>query len=434
MSANVILPAKPDIERLVLGSILMRGDRFATVRGAIDGGVFTSSKHKALWDAMTALHERGVGIDRITILHALSDMAPGVWGLGELAELDDDLPEIPALDGYLDLLIDVAERRKALMLLETLSRAISDGSESRAAIATASRIGLELAGAGEKPELLDVAGIVAAAGGLDSVMAPHVNAPAIPWPWESLCRVSAGLTPGQLTVVAGRPGDGKSTFAFQVAHHAAVLGSPVAIFSLEMSGLDILRRLACILAGVPLGKFIRGYGSRDEMATIARKLGELATVPLSIDESHATSVPAIRRAIMRAKRKPAVVVVDYLQLMSSPNGGRQRHEELGLITRGLKILSREVGVSVLGLSQVTRNNEHEKREPQLRDLRESGSIEQDADAVFMLHHLGSGEERGHDHATKVLVRKQRLGPIGEVTVSWNARLASFADAGEWGQS
>lgn len=426
--SEFILPGKPDIERLVLGAVLIRGERFEGVRQCIARDDFTSDKHRALFDAFESLHAQGRGIDRVTVYHEAARLRPGIWSLGDLADLDNELPEVPCLDAYLGILADIGTRRRAIFELSKLAHALSEGSGTQDALRAAQRVAGELSGAlGSQGHLRDVANIVEAAGGLEAMMRPHEMAPATPMPWAALSRIFAGLEPGRITLLAARPGDGKTTAALQILHDAAALGKRVALFSLEMGGPELLHRLACIVAGVPLQKFLRGYATRDEERIIARALGGLATMPLSIDDSNAATVPAIRRAIMRAKQRPDVLVVDYLQLMTSTARSGRRYEDLGEITRGLKILAREMDVSILAMSQLTRNNEHEKRPPELRDLRESGSLEQDADNVLMLHHVAQGEQRGTDHPVKVLVRKQRMGPLGEATLLWNARVARFEE-------
>lgn len=433
--SEFILPAKPDIERLVLGAVLIRGDRFESVRQCISRDDFTSDKHRTLFDAFESLHAQGRAIDRVIVYHEVERLRPGVWGLGDLADLDNELPDVPALDGYLSILADIGTRRKAIFELSRLSHALAEGTGTQDALRTAQRVAGELSGAlGSQGCLQDVATIVAHAGGLEAMMRPHVLAPATPMPWAALSRIFAGLEPGRLTLVAARPGDGKTTAALQILHHAAALGKRVALFSLEMGGPELLHRLACILAGFPLQRFLRGYATLDEERIIARALGTLATMPLSIDDSNAATVPAIRRAIMRAKQRPDVLAVDYLQLMTSTARSGRRYEDLGDISRGLKLLAREMDLSIVAMSQLTRNNEHERRSPELRDLRESGSLEQDADNVLMLHHVAPGEHRGVDHPVKVLVRKQRMGPLGAATLLWNARVARFEEptaADQW---
>jgi replicative DNA helicase len=245
-------------------------------------------------------------------------------------------------------------------------------------------------------------------------------------PWQALCDVFEGLAPGKLTILAARPGDGKTTAALQISHHAASLGRRTMMFSLEMSASELVLRLGCLLAHVNSQKLVRGYCSRDEQRQVAAALTELAAMPVLFDDLRTATVAGIRRAVIESTEPVQLVVVDYLQLMSA--GGskvRERYLELGQITRDLKLLAREREVHVLALCQLTRANEKEKRAPELFDLRESGSIEQDADNVLMLHHLRLPTDRGADHLVKIYVRKQRTGPVGECSLAWNSRVARF---------
>jgi replicative DNA helicase len=429
-SREFVVPSKPDVERLVLGAILVSAGRLMeSAREVVERDTFTSEPHRVLWDAMVSLYARGQQIDRITVYHAVEATNPKSWSLTELMALDDELPDMPAIGSYLQILADCATRRKAIFALSSLAHTIAAGDATATALQDAEQIARRFAALTErKRQLQDVAAVVDDAGGLDRLLNPHSFRPATPMPWQPMCDVFEGLAPGKLTVLAARPGDGKTTAALQVAHHAASLGRRAVVFSLEMAASELLVRLGCLLAGVNNQKLVRGYCSESEQRQVAAALTSLASMPLLFDDLRTATVAGVRRAVIEHAEPIDLVVIDYLQLMSAGGGKvRERYLELGAITRDLKLLAREREVHVLGLCQLTRANEKEKRPPELFDLRESGSIEQDADNVLMLHHLRAAHDRGGDHLVKVFVRKQRTGPVGEGTLEWDSRVARFRE-------
>ena len=248
----------------------------------------------------------------------------------------------------------------------------------------------------------------------------------IPTGFADLDRLTAGLQDSELVVVGARPGVGKTAIAGSIARHAAVdLGIPVYFASLEMSGVELAERLLCSQGGIDGQRLRRGLLTAHEGEAIHDATERLRSAPLLIDETPAQTATRISGVARRLKAKHDVrlVVVDYLQLVEPEDRRAQRYEQVGAVARRLKNLARELKVPVVALAQVGRDAEDRAR-PKLRDLRESGDIEANADVVMLLHRA---ERFPEIDVIEVLVEKQRNGPIGEVTLAYRKRFLRFED-------
>jgi replicative DNA helicase len=223
---------------------------------------------------------------------------------------------------------------------------------------------------------------------------------------------------------------GKSAFATNIAEHACLTDKvPTALFSLEMTGEELMERVLCTQSGVKLQRVRDGFMSKDEMAKLGRKVGEIVDAPLYLDETPALSIAAFRARARRAVAKHGVklLIVDYLQLMkgSTKRAAQDRRLEIDEISSGLKATAKELGVPVIALSQLNRDAE-ERAEPKLSHLRESGSIEQDADVVALLHRPERVSHKDEDKGKAVLIlAKQRNGPVGRIEMHFDAEITQF---------
>ena len=248
--------------------------------------------------------------------------------------------------------------------------------------------------------------------------------------FTDLDRMTGGLKAGQLIIIAARPSMGKSAFATNIAEHAC-LGDqvPTALFSLEMTGEELMERVLCTQSNVKLQRVRDGFMSKDEMATLGRKVGQIVDAPLYLDETPSLSIAAFRARARRAVAKYGVklLIVDYLQLMkgSTKRAAQDRRLEIDEISSGLKATAKELGVPVIALSQLNRDAE-ERAEPKLSHLRESGSIEQDADVVALLHRPERVSHKEEDKGKAVLIlAKQRNGPVGRIELHFDAEITQF---------
>jgi replicative DNA helicase len=254
----------------------------------------------------------------------------------------------------------------------------------------------------------------------------------VPTGFADLDALLHGLHPGQLIVVAGRPGAGKSTASLDFARHAAVRhGLASAIFSLEMSRVEIVMRVLAAEARVPLHVLRSGQLSDDDWTKLARRMGEISEAPLFIDDTPNMTLMEIRAKARRLRQRHdlKLLIVDYLQLMTSPRRVESRQQEVSELSRGMKLLAKEIDCPVVAVSQLNRGPEQRTdKRPQLSDLRESGSIEQDSDIVILLHRDDYyDKESPRAGEADFIVAKHRNGPTDTVTVAAQLHFSRFVD-------
>jgi len=422
------LPASLEAEKLILGSLLAGHLEPAQALAVVQADDFHLEAHRRIMTVIAELAARGEAINRVTVYHELRahDWHESCGGLGYLADLQGDSLAVN-LDSYLRRIRDTAILRKTILAAEKLAQECYLASEAPAELLTrAERLLRDLADrAAPDGKLRTVDQIIEAAGGLDRLVRPDLFDPGIPTPWPALNKLIGGLRRGQLIVVGARPSVGKTAFLSQIAAHAVARGRHVAFFSFEMSGGELLLRTACAVAGVDGHKVRLGRATQSERETLMRALHSLAGGLRIHDEPPAT-VSAVRTACRRAKAEGRLdlVCIDYLQLLEVPGRRENRVQEIAEISRGLKLLAAELEVPLLVAAQLNRLPETERRKPVLSDLRDSGSIEQDADVVIMLHR---SLEPGKGSEAEVYVRKQRNGPIGAVMLRFHGPSFRFQE-------
>jgi len=254
----------------------------------------------------------------------------------------------------------------------------------------------------------------------------------VPTGFKDLDELTNGLHPGQMVIVAARPSLGKSTIALDWLRSAAIKhGLPSVIFSLEMSRNEITMRLLSAEARVPLHHMRSGTMSDEDWARLARRMGEVAEAPLFIDDSPNLTMMEIRAKARRLKQRHdlRLIVIDYMQLMTSPRKVDSRQQEVSELSRSIKLLAKELEVPVVAVSQLNRNPEQRAdKKPQLSDLRESGAIEMDADVVLLLHREDFYEkESPRAGEADLIVAKHRNGPTATVTVAFQGHYSRFVD-------
>ena len=431
------LPSDPDTERLVLGAMLTDQEAVAPVAAALTPEEFTVEAHRRIYRAILALHERGEAIEWNTVHFELqrAGHAESVGGLSYLVSLDDGLPRIYGLDSYVAWLTEKATLRRAALAHQRCLDAILSGQAGASeALAAIERLGRDLGDNPPRRNRLRSAAEIFAEVGVEAVLNPTTQrdgALTIRLPWKALDEMLGGFRPGQLIVLAARPAAGKSAMAAQIATRAAEERKAAALFSLEMAASEVLQRVACGRATVDSARArcVRlNAGERSNLLTAASGVAEL---PLFLDDQTGATVPSLTASVraLRGKADVRLIVIDYLQLMTATGRAENRNVEVGAISRGLKRFALEAQVPILALSQLTRDPERQSRRPNLSDLRDSGSIEQDADVVLFLH--GSDhEQRGDNREVQVLVAKNRGGPTGRVSLVFEARYTRFAEPGD----
>lgn len=429
--ATVGLPTAPDVERYVLGS-LINSESSRRLMAVISPELFAIDRHRQLLQVIVELWDAGSHIDRVTVVQEFAKRFPASDVFAFIADIDEGLPEIHNIEAYVAVLEEKAAlRRIAHAAHLALTTAISQN-EAASDIARSLQGALELKSAAHLAALMDPTEIIDAAGGINEfAKAPRAG---IPTPWPALTRLTNGFRPGEVTVLAANAGMGKSSAAMQMAGRAAEWGAPSCVFSLEMSRQELMVRMVCSRAGVDSALYRRGGLSDHDRRKIFAAASEITQWPLRIAEEGSSTVPAIRSMIRREKmlgRPPEFVVIDYLQLMNATGRGANRHAELSEITRGVKLLAKDEHVSIVLLSQLSRANAKDKRPPTMSDLRDSGSIEENADAILfawrpevVMPPESAAQYRG---LAQLILAKQRNGPVGTIEMVFQHEYTRFEE-------
>src|SRR6059036_722764 len=442
-------PHSIDAEQSVLGGLLIDNGAFDKVRDLVTDGDFYRDDHRRIFRHVSRLIERGKPADVVTVDEAIkaSEDKDKTGGISYLAALAGNTPSAHNVRRYAEIVRECAVLRK---LIE-VSAEIADSALNR----MGKDVGQLLDEAESKVFQIAEAGARTRQGFMEiqplltQVMERidllyHKDNPSditgVPTGFIDLDRMTAGLQPGDLIIIAGRPSMGKTALALNIAEHVAVdNGLPVAIFSMEMSSTQLAMRMLGSISRVDQHKMRTGRLSDKEWGQLSEAMGKLHETPIYIDEAGALTALEVRARARRLKRqysKLGLIVIDYLQLMAASAQGENRATEISEISRSLKAMSKELDVPVIALSQLNRAvDQRPDRRPVMSDLRESGAIEQDADVIMFIYREVvykpdlPEEQRG---IAEVVVGKQRNGPIGTVKLTFRGQHTRFENYQEPG--
>ncbi len=437
------LPANVDAERYVLGSILLNDSVYLQVAGSLDSDDFSLEKHRRIFARMKDLYDRGERIDRITLTDELMKQGQleSVDGLSYLISLDDGLPEIVNLESYIKIVKGKSTLRKLIYNAQALMERCFIGEEEPEAILASAEESLLKLGEGQSKQQLQSPGAVISAfpGGIGAFLDPSQRISGISTGFKRFDEMTGGLHGGELFILAARPSMGKTALALNIAQHVAThpsIRKPVAVFSLEMSSSSLLTRLLCAAARVDQHKFRAGYLNADERRKLQVALADLTEAPLFLDDTAGVNLMDVHAKLrrLRSEHGLSLVVIDYLQLMSSRGRSENRNQEVSAISRGLKLMAKDLDVPFLVLSQLSRASETRPgdHKPQLSDLRDSGSIEQDADLVGFIYREEVYKKDREDlkGLADLIIAKQRNGPIGTVPLRFLGQYTRFENRAE----
>lgn len=437
MALNKLPPQNNEAEAAVLGAVLVNKEAMDKIADVVVAEDFYRQDHQKIFRATLRLYEKRAPIDLVTLTNELEGLKEieSVGGAAYLAQLVNSVPTALHVLHYAEIVRHKATLRRILAAGQKIAelgyeeerevQEILDEAES--ALFGVSRQIL-------KDNFQVISDILAASfDRIDRLHREKGLLRGVPTGFKDLDNKLSGLQPSDLIILAARPSMGKTTFALNIALNAAVKSKvPVGFFSLEQSKEQIVDRLICAQAMVDGWKLRTGNLSEDDFPAIGMAMGTLAEAPLYIDDSPTLTAIEIRTKARRlkAEQKLGLIVIDYLQLLESSrreNRSDNRVQEVSEISRSLKALARELDVPVIALSQLSRNVEsRENKHPQLSDLRESGSIEQDADVVMFLYREDYyNRETERKGVTDVLIRKHRNGPIGEAELLFKAEQSRF---------
>jgi replicative DNA helicase len=440
------LPVNLDAERLVLGSILMDDSLFVQVAGTLRAEDFALEKHRRIFSRMSELHDRGERIDRITVANELlkHNQLESCDGLAYLVSLDDGLPHTANVDGYVAIVRDKALLRRIIFASKNLiDRCLLGQEEPEEILVGAEESLLKLSDLNTNAGLATPTEIIEEySGGLNAFLDPSKRIKGLSTGFVKLDEMTGGLHSGELVILAARPAMGKTALALNIAQHVVTSKEPrtVAVFSLEMSRESLLTRMLCSQARVDSQKFRAGFLNQGERNRLQAAAARLASAPLYIDDSPGVNMMDLHAKLRRLKAEQGLglVIVDYLQLMTGRGRFENRNQEISSLSRGMKLLAKEIDVPMLVLSQLSRAPETRQGDhrPQLSDLRESGSIEQDADVVAFIfrEEVYKPERADLRNAAELILSKQRNGPTGKINLHFFREWTKFenpaADLGD----
>ena len=448
LSLDAGLPANIDAEKTILGAILLDNAAHSEAAEKLEAEDFSLDSHQRIFLRMSELMNSQRAVDIVTLANELSRYKEieSVGGVAYLASLTEGLPLRPVIEEYIRIVKDKSLLRRLMKICSAAIARAADQSETALEVLGAAETQLlEASEKGITHGLQALDQIVANSfGSIDNLYRESRDVTGLATHFKELDNMTSGLQKGELIIIAARPSMGKTALAINIAQNAAIQSkATVAVFSLEMSKEALLRRMLASQAWVDQRKLQTGFIPQEDRMKLQRALEQLVESGIFIDDTAGISLAEMRAKARRLKQNAGglgLVVVDYLQLMSAtlPSAGGKRYEnrtqEVSAISRGLKALAKELDVPVVALSQLSRASERrgDDKRPILSDLRESGSIEQDADVVAFIHreaYYNRDEEMTKEDKAKseIILAKQRNGPTGIVHLNFISRYTLFSD-------
>ncbi len=432
--ADRLPPQNREAERSVLGSMLRDNGIIGDVVQIVRAENFYSDAHQKIYVAIVALYEKAHPADLVTLAEYLREQKQieDIGGYPYLAELWDAAPTAANAEYYARIVRDKAVVRNLIHASnEILRDAYDQAQPADELLEGAEKKIFDIAQLGVTGQTYTLEQALAEA--YDRIDTRHQRDPmsisGLATGFVDLDEKTAGLQNSELVIVAARPSVGKTAFALNLARHMAVEErQPLFFVSLEQSRIELAERLLCSQARVDSHKLRKGHLNAEEMQRLIEAGGTLGKAKLFIDDTPGQGMLRIAANARRLKMRQNIraVFIDYLQLIEPDNRRDNRQEQVATISRRLKFLARELQVPVVALAQVNRSSEdRQDHKPRLADLRESGSIEQDADTVMLLHRPEMYEPGQHEGTVEVLIAKQRNGPTGEITLTYLKQFMRF---------
>ncbi|HEY0827839.1 MAG TPA: replicative DNA helicase [Bacilli bacterium] len=417
-------PQNLEAEQAVLGAVLLDSQALITAMERIGYDDFYRASHKLIFEAMMNLAEQNDPVDLVTLTARLQNMKQleEIGGVSYLSELAHAVPTAANIDYYAQI---VEEKSMLRRLIRAATQIVSNGYASSddvgELIDEAEKRILEISNRRLSSGFVSIREVLMEVFERVEFLSKHKGGTTgIPSGFSDLDKMTAGFQKGDLIIVAARPSVGKTAFALNIGQNIGVRSKEtVAIFSLEMSASQLVQRIICAEANVDAGRMRTGYLEGDDWEKLTMAIGTLSEANIYIDDSAAITVAEIRARCRRLKKEKGlgIVIIDYLQLIHGRSkSGENRQQEVSEISRTLKQIARELEVPVIALSQLSRGVEQRQdKRPMMSDLRESGSIEQDADIVAFLYRDDYyNQDSEKKNIIEIIIAKQRNGPVGNV--------------------
>jgi len=445
-----IPPQNIESEQALLGSIMLRPEALVEIMDILNPDAFYADKHKTIFQAMVHLYEKREPIDLLTLSSKLKESVDldRIGGMSYLTEIVNTVPSSSNAEHYATIVSKKHTMRRLIEAAEHIAKIgydeeneieeLLDRAEKKIYEVTSKNL------SGKYVEMKDVLG--EAMERLDRLHKTKGELRGVPTGFKDLDNKLSGLQKSDLIILAARPSMGKTSFALDIARNAAIRHNiPTAIFSLEMSTQQLVDRMLSAESRVDSWRLRTGkLNLEEEFGRITAALDPLSKAPLYIDDQAANNILKIRSVVRRLKHEKnlGLVIIDYLQLMTPVHtkGGDNVVQQITEISHSLKQLAKEFDIPVIALSQLSREVEKRGGKPRLSDLRDSGSIEQDADVVMFIHREANDEGGGKKQEAEILIEKHRNGPTGSIKLIFDGDKTSFlpidssAQFGDFSQS
>lgn len=437
-SVGRVPPHNLEAEESLLGAMLLSRDAITSaVEARVDASDFYKPAHSHIFDAVWSLYEQGEPVDPVTVAEELrrSGLLDALGGKNVLLQIQAGTPASANAGHYAKIVSELALLRRLITVSgEIAESAYAQPDDVTETVDRAEAMVFEVAEKRISESLVRLFdSVTSAVDQLETLYGEDDTLTGVPTGYTDLDTILLGLQPSNLVIVAARPGQGKTAFALGAAANVAMVSRrPVVVFSMEMGAVELTKRMLASEARVDARKLQTGKLTDADWSRLNGAISHLGEAPLFIDDNPHCTVMEMRAKARRIKARfgdLGLVVVDYLQLMSSPRRSENRQVEVSELSRGLKILARELDCPVVALSQLNRQLEYRQdKRPMLADLRESGSIEQDADVVVFLYrdeaYNPESDQRG---VVEVLVSKHRNGPTGIARLAFLDHFVKFAN-------
>ncbi|MBR5586759.1 MAG: replicative DNA helicase [Clostridia bacterium] len=433
------LPYSNEAEQSVLGCVFVDPQCLITVAEALSPDDFYIPQNKLIFSAMLDLWNRGEAVDSITVTKELGKNLEAIGGYDYLARLAIVTPTTQNLKAYIRIVADKASLRRLISAANTIADLSYDGEDDVSVImGTAEKCIYDVVQNRNMTGVHHIKDVLIST--FDQIEQNALNrgkVNGVPSGFSDLDAVTNGFHKSELIILAARPGVGKTSFAMNIAQYAALHANiPTVVFNLEMSKEQLGTRIIWSESLVPGDKIRTGNLSEKDWPVLANAVGKLSKAPLYIDDTSSITITDIRAKAQKLQLEHGLglIIIDYLQLMQGSKRSESRQQEISEISRSLKILSKELEVPIIALSQLSRESEKRNdKKPQLSDLRESGAIEQDADIVMFLHadkeqdNSQEQEEQAENHSriVKCTIAKHRNGECCSIDLMWNPEITRF---------
>ncbi len=431
---GINMPYNLEAEQAVLASAILNENSLSSVMENLSEDDFYVTAHKTVYTAISRLFSSGRPVDLVTVSGELGEKLDSIGGISYLTKIMQGIYTTENVKHYIDIVQSKTLLRRLIEAgSEIVDMSVKDEEDIELILDKSEQLIFQISERRGAKGFYHIGEVVKSAMAiLEELKKRSGKVTGIPTGFSGLDHLTAGFQDSDLIIVAARPGVGKTSLALNFVENAAIRHkATVAIFSLEMSKEQLVNRVLSSEALVEMGKLRIGDIGPDEMTRLAHALKDVVTAPIYIDDTPGTTVGEIRSQCRRLKSERGLdmVVIDYLQLMQGDRRDGNRANEVGDISRALKIMAKELNVPVITLSQLNRATITEKRRPKLSDLRESGSIEQDADIVFLLYNPNdtAPDDAEPTNIYECIIAKNRSGSLGKVDMAWRGEYTKFTE-------